>query len=83
MIHLRQMMLVLIIDLRKRFSYNQLIGPNNINYLKEKVIPLREVLSNVSIDVLCVDETILDSSFPDLQFKIEDTTFHHSGEIET
>ena len=59
-----------IMVLRKRFPYNPLIGYININSLKEKVIPLREILSNVPIDVLCIDETKLDSSFPDHQFKI-------------
>ena len=29
-----------LIDLRKRFPYNPLTGYNNINVLKEKVIPL-------------------------------------------
>ena len=38
-------------------------------------MPLREVLSNAPIDVLCVDETKLDSSFPDHQFKIEGYQF--------
>ena len=48
-----------------------MIGYINIDSLKEKVISLREVLSNAPIDVLCVVETKLDSSFPDRQFKIE------------
>ena len=64
-----------LIVLRKRFPYNPLIGYININSLKEKVIPLREILSNVPIDVLCVDETRLGSSFPDHQFKIEGYQF--------
>ena len=64
-----------LIDLRKRFPFNPLIGYININSLKEKVIPLREILSNAPIDVLCVDETKLDSSFPDHQFKIEGYQF--------
>ena len=44
-------------------------------YVKEKVIPLREVLSNAPIDVLCEDETKQVSSFPDHQFKIEGYQF--------
>ena len=64
-----------LIDLRNRFPYNPLIGYININSLKEKVIPLREILSSAPIDVLCVDETKLDSSFPDHQFKIEGYQF--------
>ena len=64
-----------LIDLRKRSPYNPLIGCININSLKEKVTPLRDVLPNAPIDVLCVDETKLDSSFPDHKFKIEGYQF--------
>ena len=46
-------------------------------------MPFREVLSNAPIDVFRVDETKLDSSFPDHQFKIEGYHFPPSGEIET
>ena len=62
-------------DIRKRFPYNSLIGYINVNSLKEKVIPLREVLSKAPIDVLCVDENKLDSSVPDHQFKNEEHQF--------
>ena len=47
------------------------------------MIPFREVLSNAPIDVFRVDETKLDSSFPDHQLKIEGYHFPPSGEIET
>ena len=53
-----------LIDLRKCFSYNPLIGYISISFLKGKATALREVLSNPPINVLCVDETKLDSSFP-------------------
>ena len=43
----------------------------------------RKILSDAPIDALCVDETKLDSSFPDHQFKNDGTSFHHSGEIVT
>ena len=46
-----------LVDIRKSFSYNPLIGCTNINSLKEKVIPLNEVLSSATIDVLCIDES--------------------------
>ena len=36
-----------------------------------KIVSLREVLIKAKSDVLCVDETKLDASFPDHQFKIE------------
>ena len=60
-----------LIDLHKHFPYNPLMGYININTLKEKVIPLRDVLSNAPIDVLWVDEAKLDSNFLDHQFKFE------------
>ena len=46
-----------------------MIGYININSLKEKVVPLREVLSNPPIDAICVEEIKLGSSFPNHQFK--------------
>ena len=55
----------------------------NINSLREKIISLREILKKTKIDVLCIDETKLDSSFPNHQFKIEGYEFPLSGEIET
>ena len=47
----------------------------NINSLQEKIISLREILKKTKIDVLCIDETKLDSSFPNHQFKIEGYQF--------
>ena len=60
-----------LIDLRKRFHYNPLTGYINTNSRKENVLRWREVSPNASIDVLCVDESKLDTSFPDCQFTIE------------
>ena len=53
-----------LIDLRKAYQNNPLIGYININFLREKIVSLREALSKASIDILCVDETKLDASFP-------------------
>ena len=64
-----------LLDFRKRFPYYSLIGRIDINSIKEKLIPVMEVLPNAPIDILCVDETKLDSSFPDLQFKIQGYQF--------
>ena len=47
----------------------------NINSLREKIVSLREVLIKAKLDVLCVDETKFDASFPDHQFKIEGYQF--------
>ena len=47
----------------------------NINSLSSKIISLREILSKVPIDILCVDETKLDSSYPNAQFRIDGYQF--------
>ena len=52
-----------------------MIGYIHINSLRGKIVSLREVLSKASIDILCVDETKLDASFPDHQFKISGYQF--------
>ena len=57
-------------NLRKAYQNNPLIGYININSLREKILSLRQVLSKVPIDILFVDETKLDVSFLDHQFKI-------------
>ena len=43
----------------------------NVNFLSAKIESLREILLKAPIEILCVDETKLDSSFPEAQFKIE------------
>ena len=58
------------INLRKAYQDNPLIGYININSLREKIVSVREVLSKTPIDILCVDEAKLDASFPYHQFKI-------------
>ena len=77
------LVLTFLIDLRKCSPDNPLIGYININCLKEKVIPLREVLLNAPIDILCVDKIKLGSSFSDHQLRLKDTSLCYSGEIET
>ena len=52
-----------------------MIGYISINFLREKTESLREVLSKASIDILFFDETKLDASFPDHQFKISEYQF--------
>ena len=67
-----------LINLRKTCQNNPLIG---INSLREKIVSLREVLSKASFDILCVDETKLDASFPDHQFKYQGINSHQLEEI--
>ena len=64
-----------LINLRTAHQNNPLIAYLNINSLREKIISLKEVLKKVNLYVLCIDETKLNSSFPDHQFKIEGYQF--------
>ena len=43
--------------------------------MREKIISLREILKKTKVDVLCIDETKLHSSFPNHHFKIEGYQF--------
>ena len=56
--------------IREQYTNNLVLGYLNINSLKNKIINLREVVDKVLIDILCIDETKLDDTFPDAQFKI-------------
>ena len=64
-----------LINLRRAYQNNPLIAYLNINSLREKIISLREILKKTKIDVLCIDEAKLDSSFPNHEFKIEGYQF--------
>ena len=47
----------------------------NINSTRNKIISLRELVNKAPIDILCIDETKIDESFPDSQFFIENYQF--------
>ena len=64
-----------LINLKNAYQNNPFIGYININSLTEKVVSVREGLPKASIDILCVDKTKLDASFPDHQFKISGYQF--------
>ena len=64
-----------LINLKNAYQNNPFIGYININSLTEKVVSVREGLPEASIDILCVDKTKLDASFPDHQFKISGYQF--------
>ena len=68
-----------LINLRRAYQNNPLIAYLNINSLREKIVSLKEILKKTEIDVLCIDETKLDSSFPNHQFKIEGYQFPPLG----
>ena len=67
-------------NLRKAYQNNPLIGYININFLREKIVSLRSIIES-SHRILCVDETKLDTSFRDHQFKISGINSHHLEEI--
>ena len=64
-----------IIEVRKSYSRNPIIGYLNINTLQNKIVGLREMILKAPLDVFCIDETKLDDSFPNAQFLIEDYQF--------
>ena len=64
-----------LVKLRKDYTNNPSIGYLNINSLSEKILYLREICLKTSIDILCVDETKLDSSYPNAQFHIDGYQF--------
>ena len=54
---------------------NPIVVYLNINSLGKKINHLREIREDSAIDILCVDETRIDSSYPDAQFQIYDYQF--------
>ena len=52
-----------------------MIGYLNISHFENKEINFREICHQAPIDIICVDETKLDSSYPDSQFHIDGYQF--------
>ena len=71
-----------LIKLRKENPNDPNIAYLNINSLREKITSPREISLKSSVDILCVDEAKLDASYPNVQFILRDTNFHHFVEIE-
>ena len=63
------------IKVRNSYLNNPIIGYLNINTLQSKIRSLREIITKAPLDVLCVDETKLDDSFPNSQFILESFQF--------
>ena len=61
--------------LKNNYPLNPFIGYLNINSLRNKIVHLREILRISPLEILCIDETKLDSSFPDKQFEINEYQF--------
>ena len=51
----------------------------NINHFENKVINFREICHQAPTDIICVDETKLNSSYPDSQFPIDGYQFPPFG----
>ena len=60
---------------RKTYEKNPIIWYLNINSLRTKILSLKEILHKAPIDILCIEETKLDETFPDAQFMIENYQF--------
>ena len=64
-----------LIDLRKEFPNNSMIGRLKIDSLGNKINYLREVFLKCPFDMVCIDETKIDPSFPNGQFHIDGYQF--------
>ena len=60
-----------LINLRKDFSKNPFLSYLNINSLGGKFNKVREFCFKTEVDILCIDETKIDPSYPDSQFHID------------
>ncbi len=54
----------------KKYSNCLKVGHININSIRHKFNPLREALSKKMLDILCIQETKLDDTFPQAQFDV-------------
>ena len=61
--------------MRQVYSKNPILGYLNINYFRNKIVSLRDVVAKVPIDILRIHEIKLDNSFPHSQFLIENYQF--------
>ena len=57
--------------LKQKYHSNLFISYLNINSLSNKIDALRQICKISLLEILCVDETKLDSSFPNSQFRID------------
>ena len=57
-------------DFKPTYFNNPTNGYLNIKSLSAKITSLRKILSKAPIDILCLDQTKINSGFPDAPFKI-------------
>ena len=65
-----------ILNFYMQCKYNCKIGLLNINSLRHKFYPIMQVLQNQYFDILMLQETKLDDSFPNAQFNIDGYVMH-------
>lgn len=63
------------ISIRKKGSYNPMICYLNIKSLQIKIDASRRIIKISAINIVCIDETKLGSSFADSQFEINGYQF--------
>ena len=68
--------------LKQKYHSNPFISYLNINSLSNKNDALRQICKTAPLEILCVDETKVDSSFPNSQFRIDKCIFFFIGETE-
>ena len=66
-----------ILDIRKRYKNNPIIGYLHINSHKNKTDRFYEIANIVRLGILGIDETKLDESFPDPPFQLKDCQSLH------
>ena len=64
-----------LIRLRKAYPNVSTIRYLNINHFKTKVTSIREICGQTHINILCIDQTKLDPSYPDSQSLTDDYQF--------
>ena len=63
-------------NMRRKYHSNPLLGYLNINSLRgDKFRLLRDLITNISIEILCIDETKLTTDFNDALFFIDGYQF--------
>ena len=73
-----------LVKLRKDYENNPIVGYLNINHLFSKIDHLRKICSKSPIDILCIDEIKLDSSYTQmLNLKSQVINTCHIVKIET
>ena len=60
-----------LLRLGNTYLKNPMIDYLNINHFENKVKNFREICHQAPIDIICVHEKQLDSSYPDSQFHID------------